>query len=327
MKRSRLLAKLLLPVCLQRVFGIPRSSLYGEARWMGWRERRQFLSRRHTGLVLSPGRRLSEEESCKHIMVIAATGMGKTTCYAIPNLLELIGSAVVTDPSGEIYRKTSGHLKQRGFAIQVLQPALPERSLRFNPLHYYRSDTELRRLAGILAGTASGGEGNVFWRIGATDALHLCLQAVTALPDPADRTIGNVYLLLNTLSADEAAAGAFMARSLEGEAFGKYRAFMGQEEREKSYHLSTARAALELWTDKGVCRFSGANTVDIGLLRKQPTVIYLIVPGHKVRYYGTLLNLFYSACFEHCIDNDPEPDDLPVYFFLGGVKKLLLPLC
>jgi hypothetical protein len=35
MKRSRLLLKLLLPVCLPRLLGIPRSSLYGEMRRTG----------------------------------------------------------------------------------------------------------------------------------------------------------------------------------------------------------------------------------------------------------------------------------------------------
>jgi hypothetical protein len=39
MKLSRLFWKILLPAFLQRLLGIPRSSLYGEARWMGAFER------------------------------------------------------------------------------------------------------------------------------------------------------------------------------------------------------------------------------------------------------------------------------------------------
>jgi hypothetical protein len=66
MKLSRLLSKILLPAFLQRLLGIPRSSLYGEAHWMGWFERRRFLARRHTGLVLSPRCRLSAQESFKN---------------------------------------------------------------------------------------------------------------------------------------------------------------------------------------------------------------------------------------------------------------------
>jgi type IV secretory pathway TraG/TraD family ATPase VirD4 len=92
--------------------GIPRSSLYGEARWMGFFRKRRFLKGKHTGLVLAPGLRLSAEESFKNLVLMAPTGSGKTTRYVIPNLLELQGSAVVTDPSGEIYQATSGYLYQ-----------------------------------------------------------------------------------------------------------------------------------------------------------------------------------------------------------------------
>ena len=129
MKLSRLLTKVLLPAFLQRLLGIPRSSLYGEARWMGRFGRRRWLAGRHRGLVLSPKYRLSAEESFKNLILMAPSGFGKTTRYVIPNLLELEGSAVVTDPSGEIYRATSGELARRGFAIQVLQPAVPRLSM------------------------------------------------------------------------------------------------------------------------------------------------------------------------------------------------------
>lgn len=327
MKLSRLLTKVLLPAFLQRLLGIPRSSLYGEARWMGLFGRWRWLKGRHRGLVLSPKYRLSAEESFKNLILMAPSGFGKTTRYVIPNLLELEGSAVVTDPSGEIYRATSGELARRGFAIQVLQPAAPGSSLRFNPLHYFRSDTELRRLATVLAGTVGGDERDAFWRIGATDVLHFGMQAITALPEAADHTLANLRRLLNVLSAGEQLADGFMARYLNGEAFGEYRAFMGQEEKVKAAHISTARAALDLWSDAEVRWFSGRNTVEIGALRARPTVIYLIVPEHKISYYGVLLNLFYTACFEYCVQSRDGAagaggDLLPVYFFLDEFGNL-----
>ena len=65
--------------------------------------------------------------------------------------------------------------------------------------------------------------------------------------------------------------------------------------------LSSARAALDLWSDPEVARLTAAQTVEIGRLRRQPTVIYLIVPEHKISYFSVILNLFYTACFEHCL--------------------------
>lgn len=57
-------------------------------------------------------------------------------------------------------------------------------------------------------------------------------------------------------------------------------------------------------------------------------VIYLIVPEHKIRYFSVILNLFYTACFEHCLSAWDEGDGeanarlLPVSFFLDEFGNL-----
>ncbi len=88
--------------------------------------------------------------------------------------------------------------------------------------------------------------------------------------------------------------------------------------------IASARAALELWSDPDVCRFTASNSVDLESLRHRRTAIYLIVPEHQVRYFSTILNLFYSACFAHCLGHSGD-DLLPVYFFLdefGNIGKI-----
>jgi len=59
--------------------------------------------------------------------------------------------------------------------------------------------------------------------------------------------------------------------------------------------------ALELWSDPSISEFTNKNTVDIEALRKEKTIIYLIVPEHLVKYFSIVINLFYSACFEYCM--------------------------
>jgi type IV secretory pathway TraG/TraD family ATPase VirD4 len=41
--------------------------------------------------------------------------------------------------------------------------------------------------------------------------------------------------------------------------------------------LASARAALELWSDPDVCRFTASNTVDVAALRRRKTAVYIIV--------------------------------------------------
>ena len=284
---------------------------------MNRREQRRFLNARHRGLVLSPQHRLSQADSFKNLALIAPTGSGKTTRYVIPNVLAVEGSVVVTDPSGEIHAATAGHLQQRGFLIQVLQPTKLADSLTFNPLSFCTSPQRLRALATTLAQTTTGSGSDPFWATAATNVLFLALSAFASVPNERLRTLANLRVLLNRLGLDDQReVQTFMSRYLADERlFSDYLAFCATDTRVKGSILSTARAAVELWSDPEVCRFTASNTVDIPALRQRRTAIYLIVPEHQVRYFGLLLNLFYSACFGHCLENS-GPDLEPVYFFL-----------
>ena len=79
------------------------------ARLLTKSETGQLLSSRNTGLVLDGHKgRLSERESFQNVCVVARVGAGKTSRYIIPNVLTLDDcSMVITDPSGEIYERTS----------------------------------------------------------------------------------------------------------------------------------------------------------------------------------------------------------------------------
>ena len=310
------LIQALMPRRLHRFMGIATSSAYGKARWMSRKETAAFLSPRHSGLALSPALRLSQDASYRNLALIAPTGSGKTTRYVIPNLLQLAGSAVVTDPSGEIYRTTSGFLARQGFRIQVLQPAEVERSLRFNPLACFRSEQELRRLAGVLAEGSAGAD--PFWTIGATNILALVLRALVASANSRYENLANARWLLNHIAAERGGVSRFMAAHLDELGFAEFKAFLAQDEKVIASILSAARAALDLWSDPDIARLTATHSIDIAGLRERPTVIYLIVPEHKIRYFSVILNLFYSACFEHCLSHWDERS--------GAANAALLPV-
>lgn len=320
------LIQAVIPKRLHRFMGIATSTAYGKARFMNRKELASFLSPRHEGLVFVPGQRLSLRDSTRNLAVVAPSGAGKTRRYVIPNLLQLTGSAVVTDPSGEIYRHTSGYLAQQGYRIQVLQPGDVGRSLRFNPLAYFREPQEVRRLASVLAETSGGKD--PFWTIGATNILTLVLRALLATGNPKYENLANARWLLNHIAADRAAATRFMAAHLDDVGFVDFKAFLAQDEKVIASVLSAARAALDLWSDEDIAWLTAENTVDIAALRSQRTVIYLIVPEHKIRYFSLILNLFYTATFEYCLTHWDETDEranaglLPVYFFLDEFGNL-----
>ena len=53
--------------------------------------------------------------------MLDGSGAGKSASYVIPNACQLLGSYVFTDPKGELYDKTAGYLKEKGYKIKVLK--------------------------------------------------------------------------------------------------------------------------------------------------------------------------------------------------------------
>ena len=292
---------------------------------MGRTNRAHFLRPNHRGLVLAPSRRLSLDESYKNLALVAPTGFGKTTRYVIPNVLLAEGSVVVTDPAGEIFRATSGHLEDRGFDVTVFAPSDLPRSDRFNPLPFWDSSQQLRQLATLLTRSVSGGD--PFWPISAGNVLFVALSAIANVEDPAFVNLGNVRHLLNHLDADNPRVRGFLVRLLgaakdDDSLLSEYRAFDSMDSRVKTSILATARAALALWSDPAVADLTASNSLDLHQLRERLTAIYFILPEHRVRYFSDLANLFYSTCFAVCLESGFDPKQLPVFFFLDEFGNL-----
>lgn len=252
--------------------------------------------------------------------MIAPTGSGKTTRFVIPNILNCSGSIVVTDPSGEIFEKTSGYLQSRRYHIRVLQPAKPEQSRKFNPLRRCQSQTELKRIATTLGQNNTGKD--PFWTTGAINIIYICLCALVNTQDETRIHLGGVRRLLNDFGVNGEGVNDFMIKYLNEAEFAEYKAFLSQDGKVIASVLSSARAALDLWSDPEIVRLTASDNIDLENLRHEKTVIYIIIPEHQIGYYSLLINLFYSACFEYILQDRRGMDGWPIFFFLDEFGNL-----
>lgn len=288
---------------------------------MWYFEKRSYLSKKNQWLAFSRKYRLSTEESYKNLALIAPTWSWKTTRYVIPNILQWSWSIVVTDPSGEIHRKTSGYMQKRGYKIQVLQPANLSQSLKFNPVDRFNTAQEIKQLATILASQNAGND--PFWSSSAITVLQICLSAIKKYWDETkDKSKSNIWYIRKLLSEFTVKwwnTEKFLEKYLDDTLFNEYKAFRSKDSKMTDWILWSVSTSIEKWTDPEIIKFTSENTVNIEALRHEKTIIYIIVPEHKIKYFSVLINLFYSACFEYCLEN---PNWNPVYFFLDEFWNL-----
>lgn len=88
-----------------------------------------------------------------NILCIGGSGAGKTFRFVKPQLLQLMGSYIVTDPKGELFRDTASFMKKMGYNVKfinILNETEMRKSFRFNPFKYIKSDVDVLKLINNL---------------------------------------------------------------------------------------------------------------------------------------------------------------------------------
>lgn len=126
-----------------------------------------------------------------NVCVIGASGTGKTRGYVMPNLTRVAMSKAITDPKGEIYRRTAPEFVKAGYKVRVFNLVDPARSGHFNPMAYFdetQPEVSIAQLAEcIITNTSSekvGGDG--FWERAERALLSALIAYVWATKDESD---------------------------------------------------------------------------------------------------------------------------------------------
>lgn len=154
---------------------------YGSARWATAKDIEPYMDKENfdNNLILTQTERLTMGKPSspkyarnKNVLVIGGSGAGKTRFYAKPNLMQMFGSYVTTDPKGTVLMQT-GKMLQRGrivhdkngkpiyepYKIKVFNTVKFKKSMHYNPFAYISEETreqDILQFVDVLIRNTSG---------------------------------------------------------------------------------------------------------------------------------------------------------------------------
>ena len=184
---------------------------HGSARWGNAKElNRRYRDTQGPNLLITHNIRIGVD-GYKHkhntnVLVVGGSGAGKTRTYAVPNVLEAGCSMVITDPKGEILRKTGGFLKRAGYEVRVFDLLNPDASFCYNPFRYVRDDKEvLQLITNLIQNTTPphAQSSDPFWEKFETALLQALMLYLLHEAPPEEQNFGMVMELLGSAQVKE----------------------------------------------------------------------------------------------------------------------------
>ena len=184
---------------------------YGTARWGGPKDIAPFINPDFSqNILLTDTERLTlgeiadPEKRNVNLNVLVIGGSGKTRYHIKPNLLQMNGSYVCSDPKGTVVEEVGRVLMQKGgYKLKILNTIDFSASMHYNPFCYLHSETDILSLVTVIMENTQGKDnkgGEDFWRK-AEALLYQALIAYIYYEAPAEEK--NMSMLLDMLNACE----------------------------------------------------------------------------------------------------------------------------
>ena len=288
-----------------------------------------YLSWDNRGLLLDGHKyRLTEKESFEHVLQIAPTGVGKTTTYVFPNLMELSfqeNSIIVNDPSWEMFAITSAWMQKQGFEVKRFHPEEPNQSDSFNPLSEAISYTEIEKMAVLLV--LAGLEEDDFWAKWATQFVSFFMHCLKQESSQQANSLSpsRIFKLLQAFGEDGSSLDKYVAKYGTKELIYEWCRLTNLHKDGLQSILMTAATALKIFSNPDIAEVTSRSDFSVSDIRKKKTIVYLNIPSQDLDYYKPLVSLFFQALFNGFMRQLPKDDDLSVFIILDEFWHTRIP--
>ena len=141
-----------------------------------------------------------------NVLVVGGSGAGKSRAYAVVNIMQCNCSMVITDPKGELLRKTGGLLEREGYEVRVFDLINPENSFCYNPFAYVRDDKDVLKLINnLIRNTTPKGaqSSDPFWEKSETALLQALMLYLLHEAPPEEQNFSMIMEMLGSAQVKE----------------------------------------------------------------------------------------------------------------------------
>lgn len=160
-------------------------------------------------MILAEGQYYSldcrETQLNNNVLVVGASGSGKTRSIVIPNILQAVGSYIIADPKGNLYKQYGDYLKHRGYEVKKLDFTHPKQSVGYNPLHYIDTEQDVLKVAHMLVSDnrTDGLMRDPYWENTAEVLVASVIAYLRSERPPAEWTLTNILRMVQALDITE----------------------------------------------------------------------------------------------------------------------------
>lgn len=252
-----------------------------------------------------------------NVLIVGASGAGKTRGYVIPNLLEASGSYIISDPKGNLYRNYGPYLKKKGYEICKLDFTDPEDSVHYNFFNYIRKTQDINKLAHMIANNDKMGSTiDPFWDRAAELLAGSLIAYVWETCDKREQTLATVLKLAELIIIDENDASVRSPMDIlmddletvnkDSYAVKLYKRFRVAADKTLKSIVITLNARIGMYDTPEIRQMTAFDDIDITTIGQKKRAVFVVVSDND-RSLDGLANLFFTqAMNELCYFADKK---------------------
>lgn len=259
------------------------------------------------------------DASDSHSLIIGSSGSKKTRLFILPSIYSLAKageSMVVTDPKAELYERTSGYLKEKGYKVYCINFRDESVNNSWNPLEAplnFFKQGKIDLATGLLNDFAAisipddSRGGDPFWNDSSRATFMGMLLTLFMLAEESDEVnIRSLLRLRATLfqekKSQDSLLNTVMKHAGPDSLVTSYLSGISiAPEKTSSSILSTLDSHLMKFVIRpALTDMLCHNDIKLNVVGHEKTAVFLVMPDEKQTYHG-LISIFIQQCYEALI--------------------------